>query len=137
MRSANPDGNGAISWVGFLAGASLGAACMYLVDPNNGARRRAVVREVAGAIAKVADPGRPLRRGGIEKSVHINAPVDQVFDFWTDLDNLPRYFTNVRRVNAAEVDGHYHWRMIGQGRVSIEFDAVVTRFEANRIVAWR
>jgi len=137
MRPANEDGTGAISWVGFLAGASLGAACMYLVDPNNGARRRAVVREVAGAIANVADPGHPPPHGSIEKSVHVDAPIERVFDFWTNRDNVPRYITNVRRVNAAHVDGRYHWRIDGQGHVPIEFDAVVTRFEPNRIVAWR
>jgi uncharacterized membrane protein len=137
MRSANLDGNGAISWVGFLAGASLGAACMYLVDPTNGARRRAVVREVAGAIAKVAEPAHPARHGSIEKTIHINAPVDRVFDFWTNRDNLPRYITNVRRVNAAHVNGHYHWRIAAQGHVPIEFDVAVTRLEPNRIVAWK
>jgi uncharacterized membrane protein len=32
------------SWTGFLAGAGVGAACMYLIDPNRGASRRGLIR---------------------------------------------------------------------------------------------
>jgi uncharacterized membrane protein len=110
---------------------------MYLADPNNGARRRAVVRKVAGAIARTAESGRPTRRGSIEKSLHIKAPISRVFDFWTNRDNLPRFITNVRRASATSVDEHYHWRIAGHGHVPIEFDLVVTRFEPNRLFAWK
>ena len=45
MRSWDYDDSSTRSWAGFLAGAGVGAACMYLIDPNLGARRRGVLRD--------------------------------------------------------------------------------------------
>ncbi len=45
MRSWDYEENTGRSWTGFLAGAGVGAAVMYLVDPGRGARRRGLIRD--------------------------------------------------------------------------------------------
>jgi uncharacterized membrane protein len=112
-------------------------------------------RDLAGAVASIAGAGCFVRaatnfetsqltgyRAGrravdIEKTIHIDAPVEAVFDFWTNLENFPHYMRNVIRVSPAEVEGQYHWRIAGPGHVPIEFDAVVTRLDPSRILAWK
>ena len=73
----------------------------------------------------------------IQKTIHINAPVATVFDVWTNVENFPHFMTNVLSVRATSVEGMYHWRIAGPARSPIEFDAVITRFEPNRLIAWK
>lgn len=52
---------------GFLLGAGIGAAAMYLLDPNDGARRRALVRDKATHYSRLA---RENLSGRIEDARH-------------------------------------------------------------------
>jgi gas vesicle protein len=45
MRPWDYEENTRRLWTGFLAGAGVGAAVMYLVDPGRGARRRGLIRD--------------------------------------------------------------------------------------------
>jgi uncharacterized membrane protein len=141
------------SWAGFLAGAGIGAACMFLIDRNNGARRRAFLRRtararpwVAGAAAMLSKPATgeaspltrqvPTRRAVyIEKTLHVRAPIATVFDFWTNLDNFP-HLRHVLEARSANVERLYHFGIAG-GNVPVGFNVFVTRFEPNRLLAWK
>ncbi len=150
MHSVDSRHHNARAWAGFLAGAGVGAACMYLIDPNNGARRRALLRDKsmagAGFLLRAATSLESRRLIGavsgrravdIQKTIHIGAPVERVFDFWTHLENFPHFMRNVLDVEHTRVEGHYRWRLSGAAHVPIEFDAVITRFEPNRVLAWK
>jgi uncharacterized membrane protein len=43
---------------------------------------------------------------------------------------------NVREVKVRE-DGSSHWTVAGPGGISVEWEAVTTRREENRLLAWR
>lgn len=73
----------------------------------------------------------------IEKTIHVAAPVSRVFDFLTRTDTFPYFMKNVLELLPTTHEGHYHWRLVGPERVSVEFDADITRFEPNRVLAWR
>jgi uncharacterized membrane protein len=81
--------------------------------------------------------GAGRRAVDVEKTIHINAPVATVFDFWNKLENFPHFTRNVLEVKPTQVEGQHHWRIAGPGHVPIEFDAVTTRFEPNRLLAWK
>jgi hypothetical protein len=56
MRSFDYRDDSDHGWGVFLTGACLGAAGMYLLDPNRGARRRGVIRDqFIHAVHKTAD----------------------------------------------------------------------------------
>ena len=57
MRSWDYEENTRRSWSGFLAGAGIGVACMYLIDPSRGARRREVIRETLTRAAHLTADG--------------------------------------------------------------------------------
>ena len=142
------------SWAGFLAGAGVGAACMYLIDPNHGARRRAFLRDsararpwVAGATAMLRKPANgetspatrrvPGRRAvHIETTLHIKAPLTEVFDFWTKVDNFP-HMRRVLELRSSNAERLYRFGIAGPGNLPIELNVLVTRFEPNRLLAWK
>jgi uncharacterized membrane protein len=69
------------------------------------------------------------------KSVHIDAPVDQVFSFWSDFENFPRFMRNVRGVRKNR-DDTWHWTVAGPLGSEVEWDARVTQYIPGQVIAW-
>jgi uncharacterized membrane protein len=201
-----------ISWL--LVGAGVGAASMYLFDPDRGRRRRHRIedraraavhdlQDVAGkaerdlqnrarGVAARARGSRSTRHGrnflgqglperrlleggagallalwglargglvgtgatiagaylvscatvsrqdgiiGVQKTLTIQAPIDQVFRFWSKFENFPRFMEHVLEVHC---DGdRSHWRVSGPAGIPVEWDAEVIERIDNRKIAWR
>jgi len=76
------------------------------------------------------------RRGiDVHKTIHVNAPVEQVFETLARYESFPQFMTNVREVRLRE-DGVSHWVVAGPGGIPVEWDAVTTRMEPNRLLSW-
>ena len=86
---------------------------------------------------RLVGAGAGRRAVDIQKTINISAPVSTVFNFWSNFENFPRFMTHVRDVRATNVEGQSHWTVAGPGGVPIEFDAVITRFEPNAVIAWK
>jgi uncharacterized membrane protein len=80
--------------------------------------------------------GERRRTVDIQKSVHVEVPIDQVYTFWTTYDNFPLFMTNVRQVQDLG-EGRSRWVVSGPGRRALQWDAVVTGREENALLAWR
>jgi uncharacterized membrane protein len=72
----------------------------------------------------------------IQKTLYIEAPIDQVYSFWSNYENFPLFMSHVREVEDRG-DGHSHWRVSGPGGVPIEWNAVLTQQTLNEVIAWR
>jgi uncharacterized membrane protein len=72
----------------------------------------------------------------IHKKIDIAAPLEEVFKFWSDYENFPRFMTNVREV-IDKGDGQSHWTIAGPAGVPVEWDAVVTKLIPNEVLAWK
>lgn len=116
----------------------------------NGLMRSRTVLGLAGAATGGALLARsalnvPLKRiagvtgrRGIEvrKTLHVLAPVEQVFQTLSFYENFPLFMRNVRSVRM-HADGRSHWSVAGPGGITLQWDAVTTRLEPNRLLAWR
>ena len=71
----------------------------------------------------------------VESSVVVNAPVNQVYSYWRNLENLPNFMTNIEDVRSTG-PGMTHWVVKGPLGVKMEFDAQTTQEEENRELAW-
>jgi uncharacterized membrane protein len=85
--------------------------------------------------------GRMLGYGGrrvvdVRKTFTIAGPVERVFPFWAEYANFPRFMAHVREVRDLG-NGRSHWVAVGPAGVPVTWDAAVTRFEPNRLIAWR
>lgn len=77
------------------------------------------------------------RRGiDVQKTINIDAPVEQVYQIWTHYDNFPRFMRNVVEVNDLG-NGRSHWTVKGPLGTMVHWHAAVTRREPNRVFAWR
>ena len=72
----------------------------------------------------------------IQKTLHIDAPVDQVYEFWSNYENFPLFMSHVREVEDLG-EGRSHWSVSGPGGVPIEWNATVTQQTPNEVIAWR
>ena len=57
----------------------------------------------------------------VEGSIEVEAPVQQVYEYWKTLENLPQFMTNVEDVRSTGPDTS-HWRVKGPLGKSVEFD---------------
>ena len=71
----------------------------------------------------------------VEGSIEVEAPVQQVYEYWKTLENLPQFMTNVEEVRSTGPDTT-HWRVKGPLGASLEFDARTTQDEENEAIGW-
>lgn len=80
--------------------------------------------------------GERRRTVDIQKTLYVEAPVERVFAFWSHYDNFPLFMSNVRQV--SDLGGQRsRWVVSGPGGVPVEWDAVLTDRDENRLLAWR
>lgn len=71
----------------------------------------------------------------VEGSVEVEAPVQQVYEYWQTLERLPDFMSNVEEVRSTG-DDTTHWRIKGPFGATVEFDARTTQNEPNEAIAW-
>ncbi|MEV4754902.1 SRPBCC family protein [Micromonospora sp. NPDC049559] len=69
-------------------------------------------------------------------SITINKPSQEVYRFWRDFGNLPRFMYHLESV-SSDGDGRSHWRARGPAGIGVEWDAEITEEQPNRMIAWR
>jgi len=128
----------------FLGGAAGAALALY------GARREGIFAAAVGTfglglmvrgvtnmpMSRLVGMGAGPRAVDIQKTIEIAAPVEQVFAFWNNNENFPRFMKNVRKVENLE-EGRSRWTMAGPIGLSIEWEAAITDKRTNELLAWR
>lgn len=73
----------------------------------------------------------------VQKTITIDAPVEQVFGFWTAYENFPRFMSRVLVVRPDSRERRSHWTVAGPAGIPVEFDAEVSALVPNEALAWR
>jgi len=92
------------------------------------------VKQAAGVARAVG--GERRRTVDIQKTLHVDVPVERVFAFLSSYDNFPLFMSNVREVRNAGAQ-RSRWVVSGPGGVPVEWTAMLTEREENRLLAWR
>ncbi|MEZ2239489.1 MULTISPECIES: SRPBCC family protein [unclassified Microcoleus] len=71
----------------------------------------------------------------VEKTVTINKPADELYRFWRDFENLPRFMKHLKYVKVID-ESRSHWIASAPMGHSLEWDAEIVREEENRLIAW-
>lgn len=71
----------------------------------------------------------------VQKTLQVGAPVEQVFAFWTDYKNFPRFMHHVREVHLH--DEVSHWVVAGPAGVPVQWNARLVQIEPNLLLRWR
>jgi uncharacterized membrane protein len=72
----------------------------------------------------------------VREAVRLELPVAEVYRFWRNLENLPRFMTHLKRV-TDHGNGRSHWEAKGPANVTVEWDAEIINEEENKVIGWR
>jgi uncharacterized membrane protein len=71
----------------------------------------------------------------IEKAIDVNAPVQTVYNQWTQFEEFPRFMEGVEEVRQIN-DKDLQWR-VNIGGQRKEFETVITEQIPDKRIAWR
>jgi uncharacterized membrane protein len=121
--------------------AALDAAIMS--KGTDKARLTAAMAAVAGVTAldvyTAQKLSSPRGRGGAIVAVNtctIYRSPEEVYRFWRDFQNLPRFMTHLESVQVTD-EKRSHWVAKAPAGTSVEWDAEITDDQPNQLIAWR
>ena len=72
----------------------------------------------------------------VQKTINIAAPVEEVYDFWTNFENFPRFMSHLQEVRDLG-NGRSHWVAAGPVGTRASWNAILTRAEPDQLIAWK
>ncbi len=116
-----------------LAGALLGRAVTGRCPVNQAiGRNSARPRDRMSRVASLG-PGKGVR---VEQSVRIARPADELYRFWRQLENLPRFMDHLESVRVLD-ERRSHWVARGPVGSRVEWDAEIHNEIPGQLLAWR
>jgi uncharacterized membrane protein len=72
----------------------------------------------------------------VEKAVTINAPPEQLYAFWRNFENLPRFMHNLESVTVHD-GARSHWVAKGPAGTTVDWEAEIINEIPNELIGWR
>lgn len=72
----------------------------------------------------------------VEKHIAINKPLEEIFDYWRNFENLPKIMSHLESVTVID-NKRSHWKAKAPLGTSVEWDAEITDEQKNHFIAWR
>ena len=72
----------------------------------------------------------------VERAVTIERPAGELFAFWRDFANLPRFMDDLQEVTVG-ADGRSHWVAKARVGAAIAWDSEIIDETADEMIAWR
>ena len=108
-------------WLGALS-AAVGAGLAARAASNLSFRRALGIRAGRRAI-------------DVCQCIDIAAPVERVFSFWSEPENFPKVMGRVLEVKQTGIN-RTRWTVPGPAGKKVSWEAVISRFVPNRLIAW-
>ena len=71
------------------------------------------------------------------RSITINRPVEEVYQFWKDIENLPHFMDHVETIHKLD-DRHSHWIVkTPAGSTTAEWYMEIINDHPNELIAWQ
>jgi uncharacterized membrane protein len=71
-----------------------------------------------------------------KRSITVYRPVEEVYAFWRNFENLPRIMRHLESVTVTD-DRRSHWVAKAPAGKAVEWDAETTEDRENEVIAWR
>jgi uncharacterized membrane protein len=71
----------------------------------------------------------------VQESIEVEAPLQDVFLYWSNFQNFPKIMRNVEEVRATGPDTS-RWRVKGPVGKTVEYEAKTTEMSPTRGIAW-
>lgn len=71
----------------------------------------------------------------VQESTVIHVPVETVYGFWRNFENLPRFMDHLKSVTVID-NLKSHWVAKAPLGTSVEWDAIITQEQRNQLISW-
>jgi len=114
-------------------------------DKSQRGRTAAATAAVAGVTALDVFAAQRLGSGNgaadhagslVRQTITVNRPIEDVYRFWRDFENLPRFMVHLESVQVMP-GGRSQWRTKGPVGRTVAWDAEITADRPNELIAWR
>jgi len=72
----------------------------------------------------------------LESTITVNKPVAEVYRFWRQVENHPRFMTHLESV-VSQGERHSHWMAKGPLHMPLTWDADLIEERPNTLLSWR
>jgi uncharacterized membrane protein len=72
----------------------------------------------------------------VEQAVTINRPREEIYRFWRNFENLPRFMDHLEAVQVVD-EQRSHWIAKGPAGTRVEWDAEIHNEIPGELIAWR
>jgi uncharacterized membrane protein len=72
----------------------------------------------------------------VERSLTVYRPREEVYRFWRNFENFPRFMKHLESVKESE-NGRSHWVAKAPLDMTVEWDAEMTEERENELISWR
>jgi uncharacterized membrane protein len=138
-RRSSPGSAAALAGAALLYRGATGHCNVYDALGINRAHDRATERGTGMIADRGSDTRQKLggRRGiHVEDAVTINRPLAEVYRFWRNFENLPKFMQHLEAVAVRE-GGISHWVARGPGGMQVEWDARIINEVDNKVIGWQ
>ncbi len=111
-----------------------GAALLHRGSSGHCNTYQALGITTAGNKPEHADP--VARDVHVEKSIIINKSPEELYRFWREFENLPRFMKHLEAVRCTGLN-RWHWVAKGPAGTNVEWDAEIYNEKPNELIAWR
>jgi uncharacterized membrane protein len=120
-------------WIALGVGALLGAAGYAYYQQRT--RNPVAYRPADSAPGRTARQNRFGRHAVVGRTVTINRPRGEIYAFWRDFQNLPRFMENVRNVEVA--GDLTRWSIRGPLGRDVNVETRIVADDRDALIAWR
>lgn len=80
----------------------------------------------------------PMEKGIVrtKRSITVNRPVEEVYGFWRNFENLPRFMRHLESV-TVQGERRSHWVAKAPAGKTVEWDAEMVEDRENELISWR
>ena len=72
----------------------------------------------------------------VERAMTINAPAADLYNFWRNFENLPKFMNHLEAVTVID-QSKSHWKAKAPLGATVEWDAEIISEIPNNLIAWR
>lgn len=143
VKQTTPDKGDAANW-----GSLIGGGALVLYGLSQRSLRGALMALAGGGLVyrgvtaqkEATDTNQTIK---VEKTVTINSSPEELYRFWHDFENLPRFMKHLKHVkvydqkrNASGTLTRSHWIASAPLGNSVEWDAEIINDQENHLIAW-
>ena len=72
----------------------------------------------------------------VDEAMTINAPVEDIYNFWRNFENLPQFMYHLESVTKTD-EMRSHWKAKAPLGMTVEWDAEIISEIPNELISWR